>query len=60
MNIENYVFTDVDLKRARIVDDEIFLDDADYEISVISLNKEDVIAMAKHFKLTTDDLEDQS
>ena len=51
MNIEEYDFTDGDIT-ADINDDEVWLCATAYS----ALKKCDVIALAKHFKLTANDL----
>jgi hypothetical protein len=54
--IEEYVFIDDNIEQCETDGDSVTLCDADYDISSIFLNKRDVIALAKHFKLTKGDL----
>ena len=57
MSIEAYEFKDHDIEGATIEsDDYIYLHDKDYDTSLLWIYKDDVIAMAKHFKLTAEDL----
>jgi hypothetical protein len=57
MSIETYEFKDGDIEGATIESgDHIYLHDRDYDISILWIYKDDVIAMAKHFKLTAEDL----
>jgi hypothetical protein len=55
MSIESYKFKDSGIEGATIetieTDECIMLIDDDYDISTIFIYKDDVIAMAKHFKL---------
>lgn len=41
---------------ATVEDECLFIDDNDYDISTISIDRKDAIAIAKHFKLTAEDL----
>ncbi len=68
MKIEEHKFFDDNINHSHNSSDEVYLD-VEYdqwnghiggyskEDKSIMLNKDDVIAMAKHFKLTADDLE---
>lgn len=57
MSIEDYKFSDSEVGGCRIIGDEIYIDDDDYDMSAISINKHDVIALAKHFKLNAHDVQ---
>lgn len=60
MNIEDYEFRDSDLKCSRDSDSKtiyLYLDEpVIFQDLQVYFKKDDVIAMAKHFKLTADDL----
>ena len=55
-DITKHEWSDCDIDSATPDGGELFIDDRDYEISSISINKDDAIAIAKHFGLTAEDL----
>ena len=60
MNIEQHKFDDHDVSVREAFDDHIYLevDIENNNYSYIDLHKYDVIELAKHFKLTADDIKD--
>ena len=54
MDIEDHKFSDSDIEKVSVVDDEVIL--TNYRMECFSLNKDDVIALAKHYHVTADDL----
>ena len=58
MNIKDHDFFDDDLSYCHDTPGEIYFD-IKCEVPTVMLNKDDVIALAKHFKLTADDLQGQ-
>jgi hypothetical protein len=55
MNIEDYEFTDIYKPKVLSLDDEAVLLDTE-NIPLLALFKDDVIALAKHFNVTANDL----
>ncbi len=55
MDIEDYKFFDDDLSHCHNSSGEIYLN-VGYECPTVMLNKDDIIAMARHFNVTTEDL----
>ena len=55
-DISEYEFSDYDIYSATLFDDELFICDRDYEISSVSIKKQDAIAIAKALGVTAKDL----
>ncbi len=55
-DINSHNWSDYDIGEVRVDGGKLFIEGRDYDISSVILNKQDAIAIAKHFKLTSEDL----
>ena len=55
-DITKHLWSDSDVGKAESSGDDLIIEDSDYDISSILINKCDAIAIAKHFGLTAGDL----